>query len=486
MRPQSSRILLIVGAALVALGAVGFGGFWLGVQQAPENAAPENAKGEVLYWYDPMVPDQHFDKAGKSPFMDMQLVPRYAGDTKDSTSVQIDPSVVQNLGVRFARVERTEASKTVRASGTLVYNGRAFAVLQAKQDGFVERGRGLAVGDIVRAGDPIVDLRVPGWTGALAEYLSLRGSADTALVAAARKRLGMLGVPPDAVAAAERLSAAPTVFTVRAPITGALVALDAREGMSLSAGGAIASITGLSPVWLLVSVPQGSIGGLGTGDAASATFPAFPGEQFDGRIEVILPGANLANRTVEVRIALGNENGRLRPGMTGDVTFTGAVSRQALTVPSEAVIRTGQRTVVIVTRDDGGFEPTDVTLGTAAGDRLEIMSGLSEGQRVVASGQFLIDSEANLTGVLERLRGASSTMPMTDYEATGKVTAIDASGVTLAHSPVPQLSWPEMTMAFGWGDLAHDVAVGDEVTFSFRKGGAGYVLTSIRKAGAPR
>ena len=169
MRPQSSRILLIVGAALVALGAVGFGGFWLGVQQAPENAAPENAKGEVLYWYDPMVPDQHFDKAGKSPFMDMQLVPRYAGDTKDSTSVQIDPSVVQNLGVRFARVERTEASKTVRASGTLVYNGRAFAVLQAKQDGFVERGRGLAVGDIVRAGDPIVDLRVPGWTGALAE-----------------------------------------------------------------------------------------------------------------------------------------------------------------------------------------------------------------------------------------------------------------------------------------------------------------------------
>jgi Cu(I)/Ag(I) efflux system membrane fusion protein len=296
----------------------------------------------------------------------------------------------------------------------------------------------------------------------------------------------MLGVPADAIEAAERSSAAPSVFTVRAPIAGALVALDARDGMSLSAGAPLASISGLSPVWLIVSVPQSSIGGLVAGDAASAAFPSFPGKQFAGRVDAILPGANATNRTLEVRIALANGDGRLRPGMTGDVTFTGAVSRQALTVPSEAVIRTGQRTVVIVAHDDDGFEPTDVTLGTAAGDRLEILSGLSEGQRVVASGQFLIDSEANLTGVLERLRGASPTMPMTDYEATGKVTAIDAAGVTLAHSPVPQLNWPEMTMAFGWGDVPRDVAIGDEVEFSFLKGGAGYVLTSIRKTGAPR
>ena len=483
MKTQTSRTASIVVISLVALGAVGFGGFWLGAQQGPK---PESgrAEGSVLYWFDPMVPDQHFDKPGKSPFMDMQLVPRYAGDATGSTSVQIDPGVVQNLSVRLAQVERSEASETVRASGTLAYNGRAVAVVQAKQDGFVERGRGLAVGDIVKAGDAIVDLRVPAWTAALAEYLSLRGSADPLLAESARKRLGMLGLPADAIAVAERSSTAPVVFTVRAPISGVLVGLDARQGMSLSSGAPIASITGLSPVWLVVSVPQGSIGGLAPGDAASATFPAFPGKQFGGRVEVILPGANAANRTVEVRIALTNMDGRLRPGMTGDVMFTSAVSRQALTVPSEAVIRTGQRTVVIVARDDGGFEPTDVTLGAAAGDRLEIVSGLSEGQSVVASGQFLIDSEANLTGVLERLRGAPAAMPMTDYEATGKVIAIDASGVTLAHSPVQQLSWPEMTMAFGWGDLAHDVVVGDEVTFSFRKGGAGYVLTSIRKTGA--
>jgi membrane fusion protein, copper/silver efflux system len=314
----------------------------------------------------------------------------------------------------------------------------------------------------------------------------LRGTADPALVQAARRRLGMLGVPPDAVAAAEGGATAPVVFTVRAPISGALISLDARDGMSLTAGAPIASVTGLSPVWLVVSVPQASLGGLAAGDASSATFPAFQNEQFSGRIEAILPSANLANRTVEVRVTLENPEGRLRPGMTGDVTFTRAAYRQALSVPAEAVIRTGQRTIVIVARDGGGFEPTDITLGAALGDRLEVASGLAEGQRVVASGQFLIDSEANLTGVMERLRGASVAMPSPDYKATGKITAIDASGVTLAHSPVPQLSWPEMTMAFGWGDLAHDVAVGDEVTFSFRKGGAGYVLTSIQKTGTQR
>jgi Cu(I)/Ag(I) efflux system membrane fusion protein len=172
--------------------------------------------------------------------------------------------------------------------------------------------------------------------------------------------------------------------------------------------------------------------------------------------------------------------------MTGDVTFSAAPAGEALTVPSEAVIRTGLRNLVIVSRPDGSFEPVEVTLGSAIGNRLEIMSGVAEGQQVVASGQFLIDSEANLTGVLERLRGASTAAPPAVYESTGRVTAVDGNGVTIAHAPVAALSWPEMTMAFGWGDLSHDIAVGDMVAFSFRKGGAGYVLTAIAKTGAPR
>ncbi len=483
MTPRA-RTISLAAAAIVALAGVGATGYWLGTRQAP---SPTNAgEREILYWYDPMVPDQQFDKPGKSPFMDMELVPRHAGEVDASTAVRIDPGVVQNLGVRYAVVELGDVGQKLGASGTLTYNGRAVAVVQAKQEGFVERSRDRAIGDVVRAGDPIVDLRVPAWTAALAEYLSLRKGTDAALVESARARLGMLGVPGEAVNEAERSGSAPATFIVRAPISGALVALDARQGMSVTAGAPIASISGLSPVWLMVAVPQGSLGDIANGASVTAIFPAFPGERFSGKIEAVLPGANLANRTVEVRIALPNPDGRLRPGLTGAVDITGDGARQALLVPSGAVIRTGQRTVVIAARSDGGFEPRDVTLGVAVGEQQEIASGLTEGERIVASGQFLIDSEANLTGVLERLRGGSGAPALDIYASTGRITAVDANGATIAHAPVAALNWPEMTMAFGWGDRARDFKVGDEVAFSFRKGGAGYVLIAIRKAEAPR
>jgi Cu(I)/Ag(I) efflux system membrane fusion protein len=262
------------------------------------------------------------------------------------------------------------------------------------------------------------------------------------------------------------------------------VSLEARNGSALGAGASIATISGLSPVWLVVSVPQGSIGATKAGTAATVRFPAFPGEDFAGRVDAILPGANAANRTIEVRITLDNRDGRLRPGMTGEVTLSAVPGHDALTAPSEAVIRTGLRNLVIVSQGDGRFEPVEVTLGAAIGDRLEITSGVSEGQQVVASGQFLIDSEANLSGVLERLRGVASAPVI--YESTGRVTAIDAKGVTIAHAPVPQLNWPDMTMAFGWGVVERNIVVGDNVAFAFRKSQSGFELTSLRKTGDAR
>lgn len=479
-----TRQQALLGASFLAtVVVVGSLGFWLGRQQP--SASPQSER-QVLYWYDPMVPDTHFDKPGKSPFMDMDLVPRYAGEPEGPAGVAINPGVVQNLGIRLALVERTSTGATTRASGMLVFNDRALATVQAKQDGFVDRTHGRAVGDIVQAGDPLVDVRVPAWSGAIAEYLALRDGSDSTLAEAARRRLGALGVPNDAVQAAERQEAAPATFTIRAPISGALVSLDARPGAALGAGAPIATISGLTPVWLVVSVPQGSIGVMKAGTSAAILFPAFPGEDFSGRVDAILPAANASNRTLEVRIALDNRDGRLRPGMTGDVTLSVTSSDHALTVPSEAVIRTGLRNLVIVSGPDGSFEPVEVVLGAAVGNRLEITSGISEGQQVVASGQFLIDSEANLTGVLERLRGAKSAAIPAVYESNGHVTAVDANGVTIAHAPVAALNWPEMTMAFGWGDLPHNTAVGDTVAFSFRKGGAGYVLTALVKTGGQR
>ena len=485
MNRTVSRNTTIAVVAMLALGAVGATGFWLGVQQPPMQGEAGATAREALYWYDPMVPDQHFDKPGKSPFMDMQLVPRYAGEPGSASGVRIDPGVAQNLGVRLATVERKPVSASVTASGVIAFNDRDVAAVQARQSGFVAQTRRHAVGDVVAAGDALVELRLPEWTGALAEYLALRSGGDSGLAISARQRLVALGVSEDVIRDAEANGVPSQTFTIRTPISGTLTALDARQGMTIEAGAPIATIRGLSPVWLVVSVPQGVAGSLKAGGRVTARTPAYPGEALEARIESVLPSADLSSRAVEVRVALPNPGLRLRPGMTAAVELAGAEAAPTLLAPSEAIIRTGRRAVVIVSLEGGRFAPVEVQTGASFGDQTEIVSGLTEGQTIVASGQFLIDSEASLTGVMARLQTKGADSEAAEYSATGKVTAIDATGVTLAHSPVEKLNWPAMTMQFMWGGdrPGGAIKVGDDVRFNFRRDGKAYVITAISPAG---
>jgi Cu(I)/Ag(I) efflux system membrane fusion protein len=483
---QIPRIAIIAIAAAIGALAIGAGGYWLGVSRhAP--AASEDGR-PVLYWYDPMVPDQHFDQPGRSPFMDMQLVPRYADEGPAEAGVRIDASVAQNLGVRLAVVESAPVSRTVNAAGVIAFNDRAVAVVQARAAGFVERSYGRAVGDVVSAGAPIVDIRVPEWTAAQAEYLALRGAGGD-LAIAARRRLEMLGMPSSLIERVERDGAPRPVVTVTAPVAGAITALDIRNGMTIVQGAPLATINGVSPVWLAVSLAQADASIARTGGRVTARVPAYPGESFAGRIESILPAADAATRTIQVRIALPNPQGRLRPGMTAEVELAEGDAHPALLVPAEAVIRTGRRTVVIVALDGGRFAPTEIEIGRRSGDRIEVRSGLSEGQRVVASGQFLIDSEASLTGALASLEASSPPQAAADaHQASGRVTAINGVNITIAHGPVPSLQWPGMTMAFVLHDavLGRGLGVGDNVQFRFRQDGSRYVVSEIRKTEAPR
>lgn len=482
------RFAPLILAGVLALGVVGAGGYWLGASRSAPGAQTEDGR-RVLYWYDPMVPDQHFDRPGRSPFMDMELVPRYADEGPAEAGVRIDPGVAQNLGVRLAVVESAPVSRTVTAAGVIAFNERAVAVVQARAAGFVERSYGRAVGDVVSAGAPIVDIRVPEWTAAQAEYLALRRGGGE-LAAAARQRLAMLGMPASLIARVERDGAPRPVVTVVAPVAGAITQLDIRTGMTVMAGAPLATINGVSPVWLVVSLSQADAGIARPGGRVVARVPAYPGETFAGRIESVLPAANAATRTVEVRIALANPRGRLRPGMTAEAELAEGDARPALLVPAEAVIRTGRRTVVIVARENGRFAPTIIELGRRSGDRLEVTRGLSQGQRVVASGQFLIDSEASLTGALERLE-ASAASPQTAgamHQAAGRITAVNGVNITIAHGPVPTLEWPPMTMAFVLerAELGRGLAVGDSVQFRFRQDGSRYLVSEIRETEAPR
>jgi Cu(I)/Ag(I) efflux system membrane fusion protein len=408
---------LVLGAIIIAAGSSA-GGYWIarrGTQAASGSTAMASMSGQErkpLYWYDPMQPNQHFDKPGKSPFMDMQLVPKYADDARESgpASLRIDPGIVQNLGVRTTKVERGALSQPVEAIGNLGFNQRDIAVVQARGNGFVTKVYARAPGDVIGREAPIVDLLVPEWAAAQTEFLALSRAGDRELIDAARQRLLLLGMPSELVRQVEETRELRTTVTIRSPVAGMIESLDAREGMTISTGATLAKINGLATVWLEAAIPEARGAVLQLGKSVEARLTAYPGQRFNGRVIAVLPQANAETHTVRVRIELANADGRLKPGMFAQVRLDSDNQSPVLYVASEAVIHTGTRTVVIVSDDEGRFTPTEVQTGADLDGKTVILRGLTEGQRVVASGQFLIDSEASLKGVLARL-GAKPGSP---------------------------------------------------------------------------
>ena len=397
----------ILAATLIA----GGGGYYLGQRGDAPAAASKSADGrEVLYYYDPMFPQQKFDKPGKSPFMDMQLEPKYA-DAGGAASgaaqgVSIDPSAMQNLGIRVVAAQMGSLAATLNVTGTVDFNQRDVAIIQARSGGFVSRVYDRAPGDVVRAGAPIADVQLPEWGGAQTEFLSVKRLGRPDLTAAARRRLRLMGMSDGLISSVERSGRTNGTITITSPISGVIQTLDARAGVTLSQGQTLAQVTGLGTVWLNAAVPEAQAGTVRIGQIATATLTAFPGETFGGRIIAILPTTQADSRTLTVRIELANRGGRLRPGMFAGVAL-GGDARPALLVPSEAVIRTGTRTIVMLAMGDGRYHPAEIRTGRESGGQAEILEGLAVGEKVVASGQFLLDSEASLTGIAVRPLGGA-------------------------------------------------------------------------------
>lgn len=493
-RPISSRLGLAVAAVLLLAAGLGGGllaSRWLPAASAPAAGPPEGRR--VLYWYDPMVPDQRFDAPGKSPFMDMQLVPRYADEAGAAPGVRIDPVRLQNLGVRFATVRRGRLGDDLTATAVIDFNQRDVAVVQARAAGFVQRVYGRAPGDVIAAGAPLADLLVPDWGGAQAEYLAVRRTGNEALAQAARQRLTLLGMPESLIASVERSGRARTTVTVTSPIGGVIRNLEVRSGMSVPAGATLAEVNGLSTVWLNAAIPEALADRLRTGQGVEVTLAAFPGERFTGRLTALLPEVAGDSRTITGRVELANRGGRLRPGMFGQIGFGGDTD-EALLAPSEAVIRTGTRTLVMLAEAGGRFRPAEVRVGREAGGQTEILAGVAEGERVVASGQFLIDSEASLSGVQARpiasigAAAAAQAPPTGVHRTTGRVEALAPGAVTLSHPPIPSLGWPAMTMAFALRDAARPrgLAVGDRVSLEFEMKNGTATGRRLSRVGAPR
>ena len=416
---------------------------------------------KILNYHDPMVPGKNFDAPGKSPFMDMLLVPRYAGgNAADTGGVTVSARTQQNLGLRTVEVTEGRLDSAVSVAGNVAWNERDQVLVSARSLGFVERLHVRATQDRVAQGAPLADIYVPSWVSAQEEYLAVARMAeqDPQLVTlrdAAEQRMRQAGMSPAQIQRVVRSGSLQPRFTLTAPLAGVVTELMVSEGATVMPGMALLRLQGTNTVWAEGQVPESQAAQLQPGTQVSATSTAAPGQTFTGRLQALLPSVDPATRTIKARLELANPQGRLVPGMFVQMRFANPSARNVLLLPSDAVIHTGQRSVVMLAEGEGRFSPVEVRTGREAGDQTEILQGLQAGQKVVRSGQFLIDSEASLNGLLARLSPApeaasekpAASQPM-PHQTDARVEAVDGDTVTLQHPAIPALKWPAMSMDF--------------------------------------
>jgi Cu(I)/Ag(I) efflux system membrane fusion protein len=482
---RGASIAAVLISAVVFAALMAAGGYWLGTRQGGKSdqagtstpaTTAATAAGDlvdpktgrkVLYWHDPMAPGQKFDKPGKSPFMDMDLVPVYADDAADQGAVSISPRLTQSFGVRTAVAQPGGLASGFTAVGAIAVDERTMVGVQARVEGFVEKLHVRATFETVRAGQPIAELFVPDWVAGQEELLALNQSKQpgaAGLADAARNRLRLLGMPDAEIVRAEREGRTSGRVTVTAPTSGIVWEIGARDGMRVMPGENLVRIAGLGSVWLIAEVPEAQAAGLTVGAPVEARAGAYPDKVFKGTVQALLPEVNTTTRTVRARIVLSNPQGVLKPGMFATAEFKGAEMKAAVLVPVEAVISTGTRNVVIIDRGDGKFAPVDVEVGRGSGDMVEIVKGVSAGDRVVTSSQFLIDSEASLRGVLKRMEGGEAPAASHEGHSTGAsvgasagavrhvgsgvVRNVDLSALMIQHGAIPSAGMGAMTMEY--------------------------------------
>lgn len=482
---------------------------------------------QILYYHDPMMPGKNFDAPAKSPFMDMMLVPVYAGSGgADTGSVTVSSRIQQNLGLRTGEVVEGNLNPQISAVGAIAWNERGQFTMQARATGFVEKLHVRATLDHVTKGQPLFDIYVPDWVAAQEDYLSVRrmqGDNLETLVDAARQRMRQAGMNAAQIALVERSGVVQQRLTLVAPASGVVTQLMAREGSTVMPGMLLARINNLSTVWAEAEVPESQAAALREGSPVTATTPALPGVTFKGTLQALLPQVNAATRTRKARMQLENRAEQLVPGMFVQMQLTGRATGSSLLVPSEALIRSGKRTLVMAV-DGETFRPLEVQVGIEQNGRSEIIAGLVKGQKIVLSGQFLIDSEASLRGVEARFGPPMSETPMPassmpgmsmteapmsgmampaapisemaaptasqtasqTYRTGATVAAVDGRTLTLKHPPIAALKWPAMTMDFTLApgsELAAPPA-GSEIEIEFRmQDGEGAQIIKLRRTG---
>jgi Cu(I)/Ag(I) efflux system membrane fusion protein len=386
-------------------------------QQGPAEAKKPDGERKIKYWQAPMNPSEIYDKPGKSA-MGMDLIPVYEDQVSSGSAVQIDPVTVQNMGVRTAKVKKTDFNRSIRTIGKIDYNEENIFIVSSKISGWIEKLYVDYTGKPVRKGQALLEIYSPELVTTQQEYLlalknknlvgesqfaSIREGAES-LLNASRQRLLYWDIPESAIKGLEESGKVSKTLKLESPANGVVVHKYAIEGLHIKEGMSLYQIADLSTIWVYVSIYDNEVPWVRVGQKATMELSYSPDKVLQGRVAYIYPYLDEKARDVKVRLEFPNPGLELKPGMYANVWIKTPAIEDVIIVPSEAVIRSGQRNLVFVTRGGGRFEPREVRIGEESDDgKIRIVSGLMENEAVVISAQFLLDSESRLQEVIQKM-----------------------------------------------------------------------------------
>ncbi|HFQ5089354.1 TPA: efflux RND transporter periplasmic adaptor subunit [Vibrio vulnificus] len=445
---QIATVALLIGGALGFTANQYFNGHDMSAMASTSSAQSSN---EPLYWVAPMDPNYKRDKPGKSP-MGMDLIPVYAEDLAGANdkegTVKIDPSVENNLGVKTDSVTLAKLSPRIETVGYIAFDESKLWQTNVRVSGWVEKLYINAVGEQVKKGDVLFTLYSPELVKAQEELLNAKRTGRDGLVKGATERLLSLGVDREQINQVIRRGKASQTIEIKALANGVIASLNIREGGYLSPAQAVISAGPLNEVWVDAEVFERQAHWLTNGSQASMTLDALPGKAWQGEVDYVYPILDPKTRTLRMRLKFANPNGELKPNMFANITLQPVSDSEVLTVPKSSVIRSGGMTRVVLAEGEGKYRSARIETGREADDKVEVLQGLNQGDRIVTSAHFMLDSESSQSADLSRINGVEA--PAETAWAKGEITDLmaDHGMLTINHQPVPEWNWPGMTMNF--------------------------------------
>ena len=442
---QSQIKGIVIGAAIGAV--VTLGAY---IMLSPSNNggstsdASDLAKKEPLYWVAPMNPDYKRDKPGKSP-MGMDLIPYYGdaggGPSEGKGTIRISPDVVNNLGVRTAIAAYKPLHMQIDTVGYVAYDEDTLVHIHPRVEGWIEKLYVKAIGDPVKKGQPLYDIYSPELVNAQEELLLALDRKNKRLITAAENRLFSLQIPKKAIAQLRKTRKVKQSITFYSPQRGVVENLKVREGFFIKPGSTIMSIGDLAEVWVEAEVFERQAAQVKTGTPVTMKLDYLPGTEYNVNVDYIYPTLNPKTRTMKVRIRVDNKNGDFKPDMFAQIVMHTSGDKSALLIPKEALVRTGSQDRVVLALGQGSYKSVAVKVGRFDSDNVEILSGLTEGEKIVTSAQFLLDSESSKTSDFKRMNHDDDN-EMADMEHSSMAGMDHSSMEGMDHSSMADMDMP--------------------------------------------